>query len=104
MNIEKDIIISPKKIETQPWQYRQVLITEMKFQKTEFCWFFVAITEAEKEMLIAKNFDTVREEFYKLSKFDFEIPDFVIWEILISGKSLARYALSFTRNSFCVFV
>ncbi|MFN8362307.1 MAG: arginase family protein [Cloacibacterium normanense] len=36
---------------------------------------------------VAKNFDTVREEFYKLSKFDFEIPICDLGD-LISGKSL----------------
>jgi hypothetical protein len=36
---------------------------------------------------VAKNFDTVREEFYKLSKFDFEIPICDLGD-LISGKTL----------------
>jgi hypothetical protein len=84
MNIE-DIIISPKKIETQPWQLGSVITNEIP--ENGILLVFCSDYRGGKGNAIAKNFDTVREEFYKLSKFDFEIPICDLGD-LISGKTL----------------
>ena len=84
MNIE-DIIISPKKIETQPWQLGSVITNEIP--ENGILLVFCSDYRGGKGNAVAKNFDTVREEFYKLSKFDFEIPICDLGD-LISGKTL----------------
>ena len=84
MNIE-DIIISPKKIETQPWQLGNIITNEIP--ENGILLVFCSDYRGGKGNAVAKNFDTVREEFYKLSKFDFEIPICDLGDI-ISGKSL----------------
>ena len=96
MNIE-DIIISPKKIETQPWQLGSVITNEIP--ENGILLVFCNDYRGGKGNAVAKNFDTVREEFYKLSKFDFEIPICDLGD-LISGKSLQD--THFLGYNFCL--
>ena len=84
MNIE-DIIIPPLKIETQPWQLGNIITHEIP--ENGILLVFCSDYRGSKGKSIAKNYDLVREEFYKLSKFDFEIPICDLGEI-ISGKPL----------------
>ena len=84
MNLE-DFIIPPKKIETQPWQLGSIVVNEIP--ENGILLLFCSDYRGGKGNAFAKNFDTVREEFYKLSKFDFEIPICDLGDI-ISGKSL----------------
>lgn len=84
MNLE-DVLISPKKIETEPWQLGSLVTHEIP--ENGILLVFCSDYRGGNGNAIAKNFDTVREEFYRLSKFDFEIPICDLGDI-ISGKTL----------------
>lgn len=84
MNLE-DVLISPKAITTAPWQIGSIICKDIP--ENGILIVFCSDYRGGKGDAKAKNFDAVREEFYKLSKFDFEIPICDLGDIL-SGKSL----------------
>ena len=84
MNIE-DIIIPPRKINTENWQLGQIISQEIQENGVVliFCSDYRGIKNGEAEIL---DFKTVRRELYRLSKLDFEIPVCDLGD-LISGRT-----------------
>ncbi|MBV2165400.1 MAG: arginase family protein [Kaistella sp.] len=84
MNIE-DIIIPPRKINTEKWQLGHAVSQEIQENGIVliFCSDYRGIKNGEAEIL---DFKTVRRELYRLSKLDFEIPVCDLGD-LISGRT-----------------
>lgn len=84
MNLE-DVMISPPKINSENWQLGNVIGTEIK--ENGIVFIFCSDYRGVGGKSDQKNFDKVREEFYKLSRLDFNFSISDLGDI-ISGKSL----------------
>lgn len=84
MNLE-DILIPPRAIETEKWQLGNTIFNEIKENSIVlvFCSDYRGIENGSAEIL---DFRKVRNELYRLSKLDFEVPVCDLGD-LISGKS-----------------
>lgn len=84
MNIE-DILLPPRKIESEKWQLGNTFSTEISENGIVliFCSDYRGLKNGEAEIL---DFRRVRKELYKLSNLDFEIPICDLGD-LISGKT-----------------
>ncbi len=84
MNIE-DIIIPPREIKTEKWQLGSVISHEIQENGIVliFCSDYRGVKNGEAEIL---DFRKVRNEFYRLSKLDFEVPLCDLGDV-ISGRS-----------------
>lgn len=84
MNIE-DILIPPKSIKTDKWQLGEMISNDIPENGIVlvFCSDYRGLDNGDAEIM---DFRKVRNELYKLSKLDFEIPICDLGD-LISGKS-----------------
>ena len=84
MNFE-DILIPPRKIKTEKWQIGHFLVDEIPDNGIAivFCSDYRGIEDGSAEI---QDFRQVRNEFYRLSNLDFEVPICDLGD-LISGKS-----------------
>lgn len=84
MNLE-DILIPPREIKTENWQIGKLISSEIPEGGIVlvFCSDYRGLKGGNAEIL---DFRGVREEFYQLSKLDFEVPVCDLGD-LISGKS-----------------
>lgn len=84
MNLE-DILIPPKEIKTEKWQFGDLISGEIQENGIVlvFCSDYRGVKNGGAEIL---DFKDVRKELYRLSKLDFEIPVCDLGD-LISGKS-----------------
>ena len=84
MNLE-DILILPRPIQTEKWQLGHIILNEIQENAIVlvFCSDYRGIENGDAEIL---DFKKVRNELYRLSKLDFEIPVCDLGD-LISGKS-----------------
>lgn len=84
MNFE-DFIISPRNFRTENWQIGNKITKEIK--EDSIVLLFVSDYRGANGEAEVQDFTAVRQEFYKLSQLDFEIPIVDLGD-LVSGKSV----------------
>lgn len=84
MNFE-DFIIAPKQVRTEPWQIGHSIVNDIV--EDAIVLLFVSDYRGAKGDAEVQDFTTIRREFYKLSRLDFEIPVVDLGD-LVSGRSV----------------